>query len=456
MAIVGAGISGLACAYFLQKKGFPALLLEKKERAGGVIQTEVRDGFLFELGPQSFLGTPAVRSLCDDLGLGGQLVQADSSARRYVLSGGRLHRLPMGPPALIRTGLLSPKAKWLLFTEPFRSTQPPESDETVASFVRRKFGETVLENLAAPFVSGVYAGDPEQLSLRSAFPMIFEWEKQFGSVVGGALRSGPKRNGPRPALCSFRKGLATLTDALAAKLGDTCRLGVENLSITRAAQAGNRGWMISLRRGAGPENVLVDGIVFATPTQASATLLADLAAGMSRALFQIRYAPIVLAVMGYRREQIAHPVNGFGFLVGAKEQRQVLGTVWNSSLFPERAPSGMVCMTTFLGGAMHPEVSSLGDSRICEIVGKELGEILGVRGKPVTQVVHRQERAIPQYNVGHSEVLAELNALTKELPGVFLTGNYLRGPSIGACIEEAERTASAVSEYLRSVDQAKQ
>ena len=431
------------------------MLLERRERIGGVIQTEVRNGYIFELGPQSFLGTPSVRSLCDSLGLHEELIQADSGARRYVLAGGRLQPLPMSPPALIRTSLLSPRAKWLLLTEPFRSTQPPETDETVASFVRRKFGETVLENFAAPFVSGVYAGDPEQLSLRSGFPFIFEWEKQFGSVVRGALRSVAKKNTPRSTLCSFRKGLGTLTAALAAKLREACILGAEGVCIAKSKNSGNRGWGINFHRGASPENVLVDGIVFATPAQVSAALLSSVAPKMAATLSQIRYAPVTLVAMGYHREQVVHPLNGFGFLVGAKERRQILGTVWNSSLFPERAPGGMVSMTTFLGGAMNPHVNSLSDSRTSEIAEGELAEILGIRGTPAIHLIHRHERALPQYNVGHSEVLAELDELAKDLPGVFLAGNYLRGPSIGSCVEQAERTASAVSEYLRALDNAK-
>ncbi len=356
----------------------------------------------------------------------------------------------MSPPALLGSGLLSPRDKWRLCTEPFRSTQPPASDETVAGFVRRKFGETVLENLAAPFVSGVYAGNPEQLSLRSAFPMVFEWEKRYGSVVRGALRSGSKGNGPRPTLCSFRKGLATLTDALAARLGGACMLGVESVSIAAGAQAGRSGWIVRLQRGASPGTVEADGVVLATPTQTSAALLSSIAPNAASALLRIQYAPIALATMGYRREHVSHPVKGFGFLVGAKERRQILGTVWNSSLFPERAPNGMVLMTTFSGGAMRPEIGSLPDTGVCEMVERDLAEILGIRDRPVMQAIHRLERALPQYNVGHSEVLAEVSAHARGLPGLFLTGNYLHGPSIGACIEEAERTASAASEYLRS------
>ena len=412
-----------------------------------------QDGFLFELGPQNFLGTAALHQLCEDLGLRTELIQADPRAPRFVLANGRLQPLPMSPPALLRTQLLSLEAKWRLITEPFRTTRPPEADESVADFVRRKFSEQVLENFVAPFVSGVYAGDPEQLSLRSAFPSVGEWEEQYGSVLRGALFSRPTKKGPRPSLSTFRGGLGVLTDALAARLGDSCVLGARELSISRAHHGGKDAYEVRFTLGSQPEVRIVDGVVFATPTQSAATLLSGAAADLGSALSRIKYAPVAVVAMGFRREQVAHSLSGFGFLVTPKEHRQVLGTVWNSSLFPGRAPNGMVSMTTFAGGATNPAICSSSDSRIGQIVGREIAELLGITGAPVSQLVWRHERALPQFNLGHGEVVAALATESRRLPGLFLTGNYLRGPSIGACVEEADRTAQAVARYLKTVDE---
>ena len=204
--VIGGGIAGLACTYRLREMSIPALLLEQADRVGGVIESAQQDGFLFELGPQSFLSTEPLLEMIAGLGLGDELLRADPRAPRYVLADGRLRRVPMSPPALLTTSLLSAGSKWRLVSEPFRRTQPPEGDESVAAFVRRKFGNELLELLVGPFVSGVYAGDPEKLSLRSAFPAVHEWENDYGSVLRGAMKSRPakKKKPDRKSACRER------------------------------------------------------------------------------------------------------------------------------------------------------------------------------------------------------------------------------------------------------------
>ena len=450
--MIGAGISGLTCAFLLQKRGIPVVLLEQGDRIGGVIQTLRQDGFLFELGPQSFLGTAALHKLCEDLGLCEELIEANPRAPRFVLAGGRLQPLPMSPAALLRTQMLSTRAKFRLLTEPFRTTRPPDADESVASFVRRKFGEELLENFVAPFVSGIYAGDPERLSLRSAFPSVFEWEKQFGSILRGAIRSRPAKKAARPALSTFRKGLGTLTDALAARLGNQIVTAAHISYLARARRGSKDVYEIHVTLGTRADVLMVDAVVVAIPTPSAATLLSGMAAGLRQILSRISYAPVAVVGMGFRQEQMSRPINGFGFLVTPKEHRQILGTVWNSSLFRGHAPKGMVSMTTFAGGATNPEICTMSDSRIGEIVGREIAELLGITGAPVTQMVWRHEGVLPQYNLGHGDVVAALETESHSLPGLFLTGNYLRGPSIGACLEEADRTAQAVAGYLEAID----
>src|SRR5277367_3000938 len=233
VAVIGAGISGLACAYRLQQLGLDVTVFEANDCAGGMIDSVEKDGFLFEAGPQSFQGTPPLLALIRELGLEAQLQTADPRAPRYVLLHGRLRKIPMSPQALLVSTLLNPISRWKIASEPFKKSQPPTEEESVAAFVRRKFGHEILEYLVAPFVSGVYAGDPEKLSLKAAFPTLDEWEREYGSVLRGAMKSRPpkeQRTGA-PPLCSFTHGVAALPRAIAAKIADGLHYNAHAVSV---------------------------------------------------------------------------------------------------------------------------------------------------------------------------------------------------------------------------------
>src|SRR5215469_9637482 len=231
--VIGAGISGLACAYRLKQLGIPVSLFEASERAGGLLGTVRKDGFLFESGPQSFQGTDTLLELIREVEIEGQLERADLRAPRYIYLHGKLQKIPMTPQALMTSSLLGLKSRARIASEPFKRTKPPSKEESVADFVRRKFGHEILEYLVAPFVSGVYAGDPEKLSLKAAFPTLEEWEREYGSVLRGAMKSKEeKRSGP-PPLCSFKNGVGTLAAAISAKLRESLLLGVQATSLVR-------------------------------------------------------------------------------------------------------------------------------------------------------------------------------------------------------------------------------
>src|SRR5215472_6732728 len=240
VAVVGAGISGLACAWRLQKLGVPVTLFESADHPGGLIGCVERDGFLFESGPQSFQGTETLLDLIRDLEIEDQLCTADPRAPRYVLRRGKMQKIPMSPQSVVTSSLLGAGSRWKVVSEPLRRSRPPNDEESVANFVRRKFGHEILEYLVSPFVSGVYAGDPEKLSLRSAFPTLDEWEREFGSVLRGAIKSRPLKaeRKSQPPLCSFRQGLATLIEALAKELGESLRPGARAESLNRAGATG--------------------------------------------------------------------------------------------------------------------------------------------------------------------------------------------------------------------------
>jgi oxygen-dependent protoporphyrinogen oxidase len=450
---VGGGISGLVCAYALRKAGIEAHLVEASAQPGGMIRSESREGFLLELGPQSFSCTAALRSLCADLGIADQIVQAPTAPPRYVLIDGALKAVPLSPLAILSSSFLSPRTKWRIASDAFGTTHAPEEDESVAAFVRRKFGAEPLQRLVGPFVSGIYAGDPERLSLRAAFPQLHEAEESAGSVIRGMMRAAKSRKGPRerPTLMSFRDGNGTLVRALAAKLGAALRVGAEmvGISIRREETRASR-FEVRISAAGSEEIVLVDRLVLATSADVAGTLLRDVNAAFEPVMAGIEYAPVAVVSLGYRREDVAHSLEGFGFLVPRSSGLQVLGTVWNSSLFPGRSPAGHVLLTSFVGGATNPGAASLSSQELCDLVHREIVPLLQIRAAPVFSHVQVYRRALPQYNIGHTDRLRALERLRAELPGLFFVGNYLRGPAIGNCVELAMSTAEALRSQLKS------
>jgi oxygen-dependent protoporphyrinogen oxidase len=449
--VIGGGISGLACAYRLQQAGIPARVLEAGTRPGGVIATKEQDGFRFELGPQSFLSTQPLLKLIEALGLQNELLHADPKAPRYILSHGRLIAAPLAPPSLLTTPLLGAGTKWRIFTEMLHRTQPPANDESIASFIRRKFGNELLNRMVAPFVSGVYAGDPEKLSLRAAFPTLYEFEAKYGSVLRGSMKSRPAKGSPRVGLCSFRTGMGALPRALAARLGELFLSDTAVLALRRGEANGKPWFEIEVAHGAQHKTLSASAVVVATPTQAASQILTGVSDGFPPTFARIEYAPVAVVAAGYRRDQIRRSTKGFGFLVPRSEGLRVLGTVWNSSLFAERAPEGMACFTSFAGGATDPGLCELSDDEVKKTICDEVERVLQITGRPVTTMVHRYSRALPQYNLGHCETVSALGTLTSAVPGLFLAGNYLSGPAIGACVEQASQTADSVRLYLASI-----
>jgi oxygen-dependent protoporphyrinogen oxidase len=328
---------------------------------------------------------------------------------------------------------------------------PPAEDESIAAFVRRKFEDEMLGRLVAPFVSGIYAGDPERLSLRAAFPKLHEFEKKYGSVLRGAINLRPAKGTPRQGLCSFRDGMETLPRAFAARLGDSLLLGTSVTGLERGTTNGKPGFEVSIVRDKQREVLATNAVVIATPANIASLLVVGLSDELTPLFSRIEYAPLAVVSACYRLEQIARPADGFGFLVPRAEGLHVLGTVFSSSLFPGRAPEGMVSLTSFAGGATDAKFCDLGDEEITETICAEVGRVLGITGKPVATNLHRYARAIPQYNLGHTQIVESLEKLANTMPELFLVGNYLRGPSIGACVEQANRTAEAVRVYLASI-----
>lgn len=447
VAVVGAGISGLTCAHRLRALGVSAVVLESSEQTGGVINTIERHGFLFEAGPQSFLGTPPVLDLIRELNLAPDLLEADPNAPRYVYVKGRLQAIPMSPTALLTSSLLSVGSRYRVLTESLRRSRPAPHEETVADFVRRKFGNEILEYLVAPFVSGVYAGDPETLSLRAAFPTLDEWEREYGSVLRGARNTRKRQAGPRPGLCSFQSGMKTLLQALQSKLGDALVPGAQVQSIEKSGEAG---FTVRYSRGAQRESLAARAVVVAAPAYVAGNLLNGISQHAGDGLLGVSYAPVAVIAAGYKRRQIGNALVGFGVLIPRKAGLHTLGTVWNSSLFPNRAPQDSATLTSFAGGVTDAEIVSREPSEIAALVEAELEKLLDISGPPVAREIWRHPKALPQYNLGHAHVLENVRAALAQVQGIHLTGNYLSGPSIGNCIEQSNRTAEAVHKFLHA------
>jgi oxygen-dependent protoporphyrinogen oxidase len=453
--VVGAGISGLATTYALQKAGISTLIVDSASRPGGVIQSVKRDGYLIECGPQSFSGNADITSICADLGLLSERVLADPKAPRYVLLDGALKAVPMSP-AIITSTFFSGGTRSSILRDIFGTARGPEPDESVANFIRRKFSATLLDRLVGPFVSGIYAGDPETLSLRAAFPILYEAEQASGSIIRGTFKVLKNRKGkkdpdaaPRekPVLQTFQDGNESLIRALADRLGDRliCNAGVlsiEALDPGREPQAPR--FRFTLRTPKGQETVEAERLVLATPTNISAKLLSSLDAGFDAQLTPVEYSGVAVVSLGYRHEDVSNPLSGFGFLVPRSSGLSVLGTVWNSSLFPGRAPEGQALLTSFVGGATNPNALRKSPVELAAQVHGELKLVLGVKKDPVFTNVTIWPRAIPQYNLGHTARLAALNAIRSKFPGLYFSGNYLNGPAIGTCVEHALQVAKEI------------
>jgi oxygen-dependent protoporphyrinogen oxidase len=440
----------LVCAYALRKAGIEACLLEASPRAGGIIHSERREGYLLELGPQSFSGTEALHSLCSELSLESELLEAPPRAPRYVLIGGELRPVPLSPQAFFGSSLIGAGTKATIARDMFSKSRPPEQDESVADFVRRKFSAELLDRLVGPFISGIYAGDPERLSLRSAFPHLHEAEKSAGSVIRGMMRQAKagKKSRQRPTLQSLREGNEMLVQALSAKLGTALRLDTDVTRVGAKREGTTRGFELRIRGPVQEETISADCLILATPTDVAGRLLADVNSAFGSVLSAIQYAPVAIVSLGYLRSDVGHPLDGFGFLVPRSEKLRILGSVWNSSLFPGRAPEGQVLLTSFVGGATDSEATTLSPDNLAGLVHGELAPILAIGKPPTFSNVQIYPRALPQYNLGHSERLAQVEGLRLDAQNLWFVGNYLRGPSIGACVEQSLAVAQEVISCL--------
>jgi oxygen-dependent protoporphyrinogen oxidase len=452
IGIVGAGISGLATGHAVLERVPHADLtvFEAGPRPGGKVITEkTPEGYLCEWGVNAFLDkSPPTLELSRDLGL--DVMPADVSAKkRFVFSEGELHKLPEKPPEFFSSKLLSPGGRLRVIGEIF-SGRAKKPDETLAEFGTRHLGREAFEKLIDPMASGVFAGDATKMSVKSCFPRIREVEDEYGSLIRGliklqkAARKAGKKDTPGPGpggvLTSFEDGMSAMTDALAAVLGERVKFNCPVQSI------GRDGERYSVCLDGGTEEQF-DVIVLASPAYAQAAMLAELSPTLSGLVGDIGYPSLAVVCLGYEQHQVGNTMDGFGFLVPSREKRQILGTVSDSNVFPNRAPQGYSLLRTMVGGARSSELAMLADERLLDVVQSNLKEIMGVTADPVFAKIYRHERAIPQYVVGHANRLQAIENELGNFPGLVMTGNAFRGVSLNDCVVNARATADKINEW---------
>jgi protoporphyrinogen/coproporphyrinogen III oxidase len=445
VVILGAGLSGLTIAHQLAQENIPFLLLESGSRVGGVIQTEKTDGYLMEAGPNTFPSTAKMMmTLCDELRLK-PVATPDMAHNRYVFHQNRLKPVFNSPLGFLISSLLSPLAKIRLLLEPFQNKLQAD-DETVASFTRRRLGSEVLENLMGPFISGVYAGDPETLSLKAVFPKLAAWEQSAGSLLKGAIQEKRQKrkeaasHSPRPyQLLSFENGLSELPEALLRKLpAGSVRLNSSVESLDRNAS----GFTVRLSTG---ESIQCRMLVLATPAYQAASLLQEICPALCDTLASIPYAPLAVIHTAFPKNAVPHALDGFGFLVSLGNRMPFLGSIWASSLFPNRVPEGQVLFSSFVGGGRFPQLKTWDNQTILDETLQSLRKVFHQPHlTPDFQKMIRYDRAIPQYTLGHHNRVCRIEAELQAIPGLFLAGNYLHGVSLNDCVQESRRIAPKI------------
>jgi oxygen-dependent protoporphyrinogen oxidase len=469
VAIIGAGITGLTAAFHLKRNGIPVVVYESGGHVGGVIQSIRQDGFLAEFGPNTILETsPKITRFVVDAGLQSRRLDPDPKAEaRYVVRYKRPVAMPGSALGLFVTDLFTWKAKLAVLREPFIRPRRDGVEESIAQFVVRRFNQEFLDHAIDALAAGIYAGDPWKLSVTHAFPRIKALEDNYGSMIKGQIFGARerKRRGEiakdRAPKFSFDEGLQVLPETLAAQLGDALKLNTVVAGLTQTADS----WRVTTSAGGFEHRA----VVFCGTAPTLAELQVALSGGAAlphrptaddesrtldlSAFSEIRYPPVASVVLGFRREDVAHPCQGFGMLIPKIEDFKILGTIFSSSLFPNRAPAGHLTLTSYVGGERYPELALLPAEKLYDLTCADLRVLLGVRGRPTFQHCVLYPKAIPQYNVGYGRYRGLMTEIEAKAPGLFLAGHYRDGISVSDSIVSgmnvAERVAAVVPASTR-------
>jgi len=442
ITILGAGISGLASAYWLNKDGFDVQILEAKGKPGGSMETSFENSFLVDYGPNSGLETtPLIRQLVDEISLSNEMIYAnESSDKRYILRNGKLHALPTSPPALIKSNLFSWKGKIRLACEPFIRKSNDGYYQSIAQFVCRRLGREFLDYAIDPFVSGVFAGDPNKLSVKSAFPKLYRLEEVYGGLVKGMIKGARERkrraeqSKQSAKMFSFVSGMQTFPKAIAnvldRKIDYECRV--------KSVERGVDSWKVVYEKNGQTNEMISDYVLSTVPAYVSSKIFNGIDKNLSKHFDEIYYPPVMVLYLGFKKETIGQPLDGFGYLIPSKEKKSYLGAIWSSSIFPNRCNDDHAVFTLFIGGARSPHLFDMEESKLIDQVLSEFKQTMKINSDPVFQRNRLWQKAIPQYNIGYIEHENYFDRFEKENPGIFLSGNYRGGISVGDCVKNSD------------------
>jgi protoporphyrinogen/coproporphyrinogen III oxidase len=438
-------VSGLAAAIDLEKSGREVLLLEERDEAGGALRSHRADGWVFEDGPTSVLDLDGrFRAFCTDLGIESEIVRAGPDVkRRYLFHEGKLESVPSGPTDFMKTPLLTFGERLRFMRESFVAAGPEGKEESVSAFVARRFGDRVAAKYAAAVVSGVFAGDPDRLSIDAAFPEVRAIEREHGSLLRGAAAMAGKRGGSQGGLVALAAGLGRIGEAARARLGARLRTRTRVDAIER----GGGRLALAVTSGDARERIEADACILATPAAVAATLLRPFAGGVADGLAGIEHASLAVMQLGFRTDDLPGLPAGFGFLVPRGAGLESLGWIFLSHVFAGRAPPGHVALLGFFGGTLAPRALGLDDRGLGELAVREIGRAIQAprAGEPAFLRVVRWKNALPQYNLGHRERIRDvMSSLERACPELVLAGNYLKGISMPRSLESGSSAAAAL------------
>ncbi|MBU0987057.1 MAG: protoporphyrinogen oxidase [Proteobacteria bacterium] len=450
IAILGAGISGLATAFWLNRDGFDVTILESGNEPGGSMVTRSENGFLIDYGPNSGLETtPLIRQMVGLTGLEGEMIYASETAdKRYILRNNRLYALPTSPGAFLKTNLFSARAKLRLLAEPIAAKSEDGYYQSISEFVRRRLGQEFLDYAINPFVAGVFAGNPDDLSVKSAFPKLYRLEELYGGLFKGLILGARERkkraeqSKHRAKLFSFKKGMQALPEAIAGKLGDKIEYQCKVEKIVPSETK----FKVLYRRNDNLKQRDADVVLSTIPAYNAASIFDD--PQLISHLNNIYYPPVKVLYLGFRKADVGQPLDGFGFLIPEKERKAFLGAIWSSTIFPYRAYDDRAAFTLFIGGARSPELLDHEDDGLIRHVIKEFKEIMKIDKAPIFATDRLWPKAIPQYGLGYIEHERYFERFESDNPGLFLSGNFRGGISVGDCFKNSEITYKNICKYV--------
>ncbi len=455
VTILGAGISGLATAHWLEKDGYDVTILEQNSEAGGAMQTKVVDDFLIDFGPNSGLETtPKIREIVNEIGLANEMIYANEEGNiRYILKNNKLLALPTSPIKFLRTKLFSVQAKLRILKEPFIGKSQDGYYQSIAEFVERRLGKEFLDNAIDPFVSGVFAGDPTKLSVKSAFPKLYRLEEVYGGLIKGMFKGAKERKRSNEEskqsakMFSFKYGMQSFPKAIAKNIKGRI---FYNCIIENIVKNNNK-VIVELEQNGIKGKITSDALISTIPSHRLVKISHMFDSELTKHLNEIYYPPVLVLFLGYEIKSITQKLDGFGFLIPSKENKKFLGAIWSSTIFKNRAPKDKAAFTIFVGGARNPEFKVTDvDEKITEVL-KEFHEIMGIKTQPILLQWKFWNKAIPQYNLGYVEHENYFDQFEKNNPGIFLSGNFRGGISVGDCIKSSYANFEKVNDYLDKI-----